>query len=200
MHTQPMTLTQCCTMCFPGFFNATEVVCQLDTCPPAGTRSGHHVCAQWLDILNLSCRQITFAPSVPASGYGTAMSKNAVGMPSANAADGWAVDDSPVRQDSQGVGQSAMNSADGSQAAMQLPHNSDTQNGASAQPVHPSLRSQACLKNVEFLENLRNPRNLQPVSLPVQLKLFSRIPVVMSARLFGQTGKPSEIYARLLVA
>lgn len=65
---------------------------------------------------------------------------------------------------------------------------------------HSSLALQPCLRKVEFLENLRNPRNLQPVSLPLQLKLFSRIPVVMSARLFGQTGKPSEIYARLLLA
>lgn len=62
------------------------------------------------------------------------------------------------------------------------------------------LMSQPCLKNVEFLENLRNPRNLQPLSLPVQLKLFTRIPVVISARLFGQTGKPSEVFARLLIS
>ena len=92
-----------------------------------------------------------------------------------------------------------MSGQDGGQAATQLPHSSNTEND-SAQPVQSRLTSQACFRNVEFLENLRNPRDLQPVSLPLQLKLFSRIPVVMSARLFGQTGKPSEIYARLLVA
>lgn len=56
-----------------------------------------------------------------------------------------------------------------------------------------------CLNGLEFLENLRNPENLQPVALPLELKLFSRVPVVVSARLFGQTGMPSEAFARLLI-
>lgn len=79
------------------------------------------------------------------------------------------------------------------------PSENHAQSNAEARSVKSSLASQPCLQNVEFLGNLRNPKNLQPVSLPLQLKLFSRVPVVMSARLFGQTGKPSEIYARLLV-
>lgn len=57
----------------------------------------------------------------------------------------------------------------------------------------------SCLKGLEFVENLKNPQNLQPLTLPLELKLFSRVPVVVSARLFGQTGMPSETFARLLI-
>lgn len=62
-----------------------------------------------------------------------------------------------------------------------------------------SCDSWPCLKGLEFLENLKNPQNLQPLTLPLELKLFSRVPVVVSARLFGQTGMPSETFARLLI-
>ena len=62
-----------------------------------------------------------------------------------------------------------------------------------------SYDSWACLSGLEYLENLRNPDKLQPVALPLELKLFSRVPVVVSARLFGQTGMPSEAFARLLI-
>lgn len=62
-----------------------------------------------------------------------------------------------------------------------------------------SPHSWSCLDGLEFLENVKNSENLQPAALPLELKLFSRIPVVVSARLFGQTGMPSETFARLLV-
>ena len=62
-----------------------------------------------------------------------------------------------------------------------------------------NLALEPCLKGIEFVENLKNPSNLQPVALPLQLKLFSRIPVVVSARLFGQTGMPSDTFARFLI-
>ena len=62
-----------------------------------------------------------------------------------------------------------------------------------------TLQSEPCLQGIEFVQNLKNPGNLQPVCLPLQLKLFARIPVVVSARLFGQTGKPSETFAQLLI-
>lgn len=62
-----------------------------------------------------------------------------------------------------------------------------------------SPHSWSCLNGLEFLDNLKNPKNLQPAALPLELKLFSRIPVVVSARLFGQTGMPSETFARLLL-
>ncbi len=58
---------------------------------------------------------------------------------------------------------------------------------------------QGCMQGIEFLQNLKNPSDLQPVSLPLQLKLFARVPVVISARLFGQTGKPSETFVHMLV-
>lgn len=61
------------------------------------------------------------------------------------------------------------------------------------------LESEPCMQGIEFLQNLKNPSNLQPVSLPLQLKLFARIPVVVSARLFGQTGEPSETFVHMLV-
>lgn len=61
------------------------------------------------------------------------------------------------------------------------------------------LEAEPCMQGIEFLQNLKNLNNLQPVLLPLQLKLFTRIPVVISARLFGQTGKPSETFAQLLV-
>jgi len=62
-----------------------------------------------------------------------------------------------------------------------------------------SLESEPCMQGIEFLQNLKNPSNLHPVSLPLQLKLFARVPVVISARLFGQTGKPSETFVHMLV-
>ncbi len=62
-----------------------------------------------------------------------------------------------------------------------------------------SLESEPCMQGIEFLQNLKNPSDLQPVSLPLQLKLFARVPVVISARLFGQTGKPSETFVHMLV-
>ena len=65
--------------------------------------------------------------------------------------------------------------------------------------VSASLDSWSCLSGLEFLENLKNSENLQPLALPLELKLFSRVPVVVSARLFGQTGMPSETFARLLI-
>lgn len=61
------------------------------------------------------------------------------------------------------------------------------------------LETWPCMQGIEFLHNLRNPSGLQPALLPMQLKLFARTPVVVSARLFGQTGKPSETFAHLLV-
>ena len=65
--------------------------------------------------------------------------------------------------------------------------------------VSASPDSWSCLHGLEFLDNLTNPENLQPLALPLEFKLFSRVPVVVSARLFGQTGMPSETFARLLI-
>ena len=71
--------------------------------------------------------------------------------------------------------------------------------GEQDKAVPATLDSWSCLHGLEFLENLTNPENLQPLALPLELKLFTRVPVVVSARLFGQTGMPSETFARLLI-
>ena len=73
----------------------------------------------------------------------------------------------------------------------------ESQEGDSIAAGH--LTSEECLNGIEFLDNLKNAGNLQPAALPLQLKLFSRIPIVVSARLFGQTGMPSETFARLFI-
>ena len=78
------------------------------------------------------------------------------------------------------------------------PVDTDGEQGSVGEPSG-ILKSEACVQGIEFLQNLKNPSSLQPVSLPLQLKLFARIPVVISARLFGQTGKPSETFAHLLI-
>lgn len=89
-----------------------------------------------------------------------------------------------------------LNGCDSKQKAQQTEmDNGDESNGTASA----SLMSEPCLQGIEFLQKLKNPDNLQPVSLPLQLKLFARIPVVVSARLFGQTGKPSETFAHLLI-
>lgn len=119
------------------------------------------------------------------------MGNIANGSHASSITDGWANDNTDIGARPEEPG----NASAVSQANSAIP-----QESASLQEAQSSLALQPCLKNVEFMQSLRNPRNLQPVSLPVQLKLFSRIPVVVSARLFGQTGKPSEIFARLLVA
>ena len=76
-------------------------------------------------------------------------------------------------------------------------HQADAVQGSSSAAGR--LEDEACMQGIKFVQNLRNPSSLQPASLPLQLKLFVRIPVVVSARLFGQTGKPSETFAQLLV-
>ena len=58
----------------------------------------------------------------------------------------------------------------------------------------------AVLQNIEFVQNLENPNNVQPAALPLRLKMFDKVPVLLSARMFGQTGKPSEVYARLYLS
>ena len=56
-----------------------------------------------------------------------------------------------------------------------------------------------CLRGIEFLDNLKNTEDLQPVALPLQLKLFARDPFVVSSRVLGHTGMPSETFAHLLL-
>ena len=57
----------------------------------------------------------------------------------------------------------------------------------------------SCLEGLEFPEALTNPSHLKPVSLPLSLKMFDKVPLVLSAKLFGQTGQPSAVHARIYI-
>jgi hypothetical protein len=76
--------------------------------------------------------------------------------------------------------------------AAQPPPNQD----AAARP-HPDV-----LRGIANAEALRVPSGAaaRPVQLPLQLRMFSRVPVVVSARLHGSSGKPAEPFARLYLA
>ncbi len=57
------------------------------------------------------------------------------------------------------------------------------------------------------LEGMENAHTLDltavagvaPAALPLRLSMFDRVPVVVSARQYGTTGRPSEPFARLLL-
>ena len=55
-------------------------------------------------------------------------------------------------------------------------------------------------KGITNLERLRNERNLQPVMLPLKLRMFSRVPVIISAQQFQTDGKPNAPFGRLYIA
>ena len=44
-----------------------------------------------------------------------------------------------------------------------------------------------------------NPAGLAPMALPAQLRVFSRVPVVLSAGAGGAANRPFDITARLLL-
>jgi hypothetical protein len=44
---------------------------------------------------------------------------------------------------------------------------------------------------------LRNPLDVQPASLPLELELFNRVPIVLTARFFAESAKPTRAHARL---
>ena len=56
-----------------------------------------------------------------------------------------------------------------------------------------------CLDGLEFPQALTNPSHIKPVSLPLSLKMFDKVPLVLSAKLFGQTGQPSAVHARIYI-
>ena len=56
------------------------------------------------------------------------------------------------------------------------------------------------IKGINNLERLRNERSLQPVTLPLQLRMFSRVPVIISAQQFQAEGKPNVPFGRLYIA
>ncbi len=56
------------------------------------------------------------------------------------------------------------------------------------------------IKGINHLERLRNERSLQPVILPLQLRMFSRVPVIVSAQQYQADGKPNTPFGRLYIA
>lgn len=63
----------------------------------------------------------------------------------------------------------------------------------------------AALEGIENAESLKlgggdgDSSGVVPATLPLQLSMFDRVPIVVSARQFGTTGRPSEPFARLLL-
>ena len=57
----------------------------------------------------------------------------------------------------------------------------------------------AALQDIEHADELDLSGSVQPVALPLRVSMFDRVPVVVSARQFGTTGRPSEPFARLLL-
>ena len=55
-------------------------------------------------------------------------------------------------------------------------------------------------KGINNLEHLKNAKGLQPVTMPLQLKMFSRVPVIVSAQQFQTDGKPNAPFGRLYIA
>ena len=55
-------------------------------------------------------------------------------------------------------------------------------------------------KGINNLEHLKNAKGLQPVTMPLQLKMFSRVPVIVSAQQFQTEGKPNAPFGRLYIA
>ena len=57
----------------------------------------------------------------------------------------------------------------------------------------------AALQGIEHADELDLTGSVQPAGLPLRISMFDRLPVVVSARQFGTTGRPSEPFARLLL-
>ncbi len=59
----------------------------------------------------------------------------------------------------------------------------------------------AALEGIENVHTLdpAGAGGAAPAALPLRLSMFDRVPVVVSARQYGTTGRPSEPFARLLL-
>ncbi|KAK9829114.1 hypothetical protein WJX72_003965 [[Myrmecia] bisecta] len=55
------------------------------------------------------------------------------------------------------------------------------------------------LEGVPNADKMANPKGLQPLALPLQLRPFDRVPLLVSSRQFGNSGRPSEVFARLYI-
>lgn len=56
-----------------------------------------------------------------------------------------------------------------------------------------------CLAAISNSENLHNPGSIQPVSLPLEVKAFTKLPVVVSAKSSG-VAKPLVAFAMLFLS
>ena len=66
--------------------------------------------------------------------------------------------------------------------------------------LDPSRPNMLVVRGINNLDCLRNERSLQPVTLPLQLRMFSRVPVIVSAQQYQAVGKPNAPFGRLYIA
>ena len=71
---------------------------------------------------------------------------------------------------------------------------------AAPRSFDPSQPNMLVTKGIANLDRLRNEKSLQPVTLPLQLRMFSRVPVIISAQQYQADGKPNAPYGRLYIA
>lgn len=62
----------------------------------------------------------------------------------------------------------------------------------------PDLPHPAVLRDVDNAESARG--EVRAAALPLQLRMFSRVPVLVSARQHGASGRPAEPFARLYLS
>ena len=68
-----------------------------------------------------------------------------------------------------------------------------------AKGVEPQVEgTAACLQGLKNIDKLENPHNLQPLTLPISLSAFQRIPVVISAG-SDAPGKPLHLISVLYI-
>lgn len=74
----------------------------------------------------------------------------------------------------------------------------DGQEGVTAAQTNskPDFSTTSWLKG---LQALRNPKQLSPVKLPLQLSLFSRVPIIVGAHISDRTGHPVGIAGKLYI-
>jgi hypothetical protein len=69
--------------------------------------------------------------------------------------------------------------------------------------IAPGKASEGVDVTAKMLEGLpseiRNPSDIQPVPLPLEVQMFTRMPIVLTARFFAETAKPTRPCARLYI-
>ncbi len=70
--------------------------------------------------------------------------------------------------------------------------------GTAAQQPHPEVLHG--IDNIGALRIAEASGAPRPARLPLRLRVFARVPLVVSARLHGASGKPTELFGRLYLA